>query len=134
MQHIPPETVTAWIDQKKKLDPRRLIPALVHYHQQGKSTQVHKDKGEDIFLNLSYISQSKSVRVAENIIENATPNLKDTLEKTTTKLSRGKRSTCVFHFQCKTLKRLLIQQRQLSLKKQLQCYLLAYASRTLIRT
>lgn len=79
MQHIPRQTVTAWIDQKKKLDPRRLIPALVHYHQQGKSTQVHKDKGEDIFLNLSYISQSKSVRVAENIIENATPSLKDTL-------------------------------------------------------
>ena len=133
MQHIPRKTVTAWIDQKKKLDPRRLIPALVHYHQQGKSTQVHKDKVEDNFLNLSYISQSKSVRVPENIIGNATPKLKD-MEKTTTKLSRGKRSTCVFHFQCKILKRLLIKQRQLSLKKQLQCYLLACTSRTLIRT
>ena len=41
MQHIPRQTVNAWTEQKKKkLDPRRLIPALVHYHQQGKSTQV----------------------------------------------------------------------------------------------
>lgn len=40
MQHIPRQTVSAWIEQKKKLDPRRLIPALVHYHQQGKSTQA----------------------------------------------------------------------------------------------
>lgn len=42
MQHIPRQTVTAWIEQKKKLDPRRLIPALVHYHQQGKSTQTEE--------------------------------------------------------------------------------------------
>ncbi|XP_068704082.1 vacuolar protein sorting-associated protein 18 homolog isoform X2 [Montipora capricornis] len=42
MQHIPRQTVSAWIDQKRKLDPRRLIPALVHYHQQGKSTQTEE--------------------------------------------------------------------------------------------
>lgn len=42
MQHIPRQTVSAWIEQKRKLDPRRLIPALVHYHQQGKSTQVSR--------------------------------------------------------------------------------------------
>lgn len=41
MQHIPQQTVNAWIEQrKKKLDPRRLIPALVHYHQEGKTTQT----------------------------------------------------------------------------------------------
>ncbi|XP_027053569.1 vacuolar protein sorting-associated protein 18 homolog [Pocillopora damicornis] len=43
MQHIPRQTVNAWTEQKKKkLDPRRLIPALVHYHQQGKSTQTEE--------------------------------------------------------------------------------------------
>ena len=42
MQHISRQTVTAWIEKKRKLDPRRLIPALVHYHQQGKSTQVSR--------------------------------------------------------------------------------------------
>ncbi|XP_015753539.1 PREDICTED: vacuolar protein sorting-associated protein 18 homolog [Acropora digitifera] len=42
MQHIPRPTVSAWIEQKKKLDPRKLIPALVHYHQQGKSAQTEE--------------------------------------------------------------------------------------------
>lgn len=33
MQHIPEETVNAWIEQKERLDPRKLIPALVYYEQ-----------------------------------------------------------------------------------------------------
>ncbi|XP_028399921.1 vacuolar protein sorting-associated protein 18 homolog [Dendronephthya gigantea] len=31
MQHIPEDTVNAWIEQKKRLDPKKLIPALVYY-------------------------------------------------------------------------------------------------------
>lgn len=31
MQHLPKETVNAWISQKRALDPSRLIPALVRY-------------------------------------------------------------------------------------------------------
>ncbi|CAB4006497.1 vacuolar sorting-associated 18 homolog [Paramuricea clavata] len=33
MQHIPEDTVNAWIEQMKRLDPRKLIPALVYYEQ-----------------------------------------------------------------------------------------------------
>ncbi|XP_046860460.1 vacuolar protein sorting-associated protein 18 homolog [Xenia sp. Carnegie-2017] len=33
MQHIPEDTVNAWIDQNKRLDPRKLIPALIYYEQ-----------------------------------------------------------------------------------------------------
>ena len=33
MQNIPEEVVSAWIDQKRRLDPRKLIPALVYYEQ-----------------------------------------------------------------------------------------------------
>ena len=33
MQNIPEEVVNAWIDQKRRLDPRKLIPALVYYEQ-----------------------------------------------------------------------------------------------------
>ncbi|EDO47847.1 predicted protein [Nematostella vectensis] len=40
MQHIPKQTVSAWIEKKGRLDPRKLIPSLVHYHQQGKTIQV----------------------------------------------------------------------------------------------
>mgnify|MGYP001792490063 CR=1 FL=1 len=41
MQRIPKQTVSAWIDQKKRLDPRKLIPSLVHY-QHGKSEQTRQ--------------------------------------------------------------------------------------------
>ena len=41
MQHIPKQTVSAWIEQKRKLDPRKLIPSLVHY-QHGKSVQTEE--------------------------------------------------------------------------------------------
>ncbi|PFX17103.1 Vacuolar protein sorting-associated protein 18-like [Stylophora pistillata] len=51
MQHIPQQTVNAWIEQrKKKLDPRRLIPALVHYHQEGKPTQ----DSEEVCYDMKY--------------------------------------------------------------------------------
>lgn len=37
MQHVPKETVNAWISQKKALDPSRLIPALVRYDRSVES-------------------------------------------------------------------------------------------------
>jgi len=39
MQHVPRETVNAWIAEKDRLDPRRLIPALVQYDDQRYSEQ-----------------------------------------------------------------------------------------------
>ena len=33
MQNIPEEVVNAWLDQKRRLDPRKLIPTLVYYEQ-----------------------------------------------------------------------------------------------------
>ncbi|XP_055496894.1 vacuolar protein sorting-associated protein 18 homolog [Leucoraja erinacea] len=40
MQHIPRQVVDAWIDMKRRLDPKSLIPALVNYSQMGSSAQV----------------------------------------------------------------------------------------------
>ncbi|XP_031550189.1 vacuolar protein sorting-associated protein 18 homolog [Actinia tenebrosa] len=42
MQHIPKQTVSAWIEKKGALNPKRLIPSLVHYHQQGTSVQLEE--------------------------------------------------------------------------------------------
>ena len=42
MQHIPRETVNAWIAKKDQLSPQLLIPALVQYdHDKCKQQQVH---------------------------------------------------------------------------------------------
>lgn len=40
MQHIPEDTVNAWIEQKRRLDPRKLIPALVYYEQKDDKALV----------------------------------------------------------------------------------------------
>jgi hypothetical protein len=40
IQYIPKDTVRAWISQGKKLDPKRLIPALVQYDHKKYSEQV----------------------------------------------------------------------------------------------
>lgn len=40
MQHIPNELVSAWIEQGKTLDPKKLIPALVQYDHSAQSSQV----------------------------------------------------------------------------------------------
>ncbi|KAK3737231.1 hypothetical protein QZH41_010859 [Actinostola sp. cb2023] len=42
MQHIPQQTVSAWIEKKAALNPKRLIPSLVHYHTRGKSVQAEE--------------------------------------------------------------------------------------------
>ena len=40
MRHVPKETVNAWISRKNKLDPVKLIAALVPYNLSGKALQV----------------------------------------------------------------------------------------------
>ncbi|XP_077978049.1 vacuolar protein sorting-associated protein 18 homolog isoform X1 [Glandiceps talaboti] len=40
MQHIPKETVDAWISQGRKLEPKRLIPALVHYDENRDTDKI----------------------------------------------------------------------------------------------
>ena len=40
MQNIPEEVVSAWIDQKRRLDPRKLIPVLVYYEQKDDKVLV----------------------------------------------------------------------------------------------
>ena len=64
MQHLPKKTVNAWIEQKRKLDPRKLIPALVHYHQDGKSEQVLAQ----ILLTTSGDSVSSKVMGSDHLI------------------------------------------------------------------
>ncbi|KAG9282992.1 hypothetical protein AMEX_G1706 [Astyanax mexicanus] len=40
MQHIPKKVVDAWIKMGKRLDPKKLIPALVNYSQIGSTQQI----------------------------------------------------------------------------------------------
>lgn len=40
MQHIPKKVVNAWIQMGKKLDPKKLIPALMNYSQMGSTQQI----------------------------------------------------------------------------------------------
>ncbi|RVE56185.1 hypothetical protein OJAV_G00233460 [Oryzias javanicus] len=40
MQHIPKNVVNAWIQMGKKLDPKKLIPALMNYSQMGSTQQI----------------------------------------------------------------------------------------------
>nr|XP_006811890.1 PREDICTED: vacuolar protein sorting-associated protein 18 homolog [Saccoglossus kowalevskii] len=42
MQHIPRETVDAWISQGRRLAPKRLIPALVHYDENRDTNKIHE--------------------------------------------------------------------------------------------
>ncbi|XP_033628364.1 vacuolar protein sorting-associated protein 18 homolog [Asterias rubens] len=42
MQHIPNELVSAWIEQGKTLDPKKLIPALVQYDHSAQSSQANE--------------------------------------------------------------------------------------------
>ncbi|KAK2551808.1 Vacuolar protein sorting-associated protein 18-like protein [Acropora cervicornis] len=67
MQHIPRPTVSAWIEQKKKLDPRKLIPALVHYHQQGKSAQDPEEVCYDLKYALRLCSEHNKQRACVHI-------------------------------------------------------------------
>ncbi|XP_076873703.1 vacuolar protein sorting-associated protein 18 homolog [Brachyhypopomus gauderio] len=40
MQHIPKKVVDAWIQMGNRLDPKKLIPALVNYSQTGSTQQI----------------------------------------------------------------------------------------------
>ncbi|XP_030627233.1 vacuolar protein sorting-associated protein 18 homolog [Chanos chanos] len=40
MQHIPKKVVDAWIQMGNRLDPKKLIPALVNYSQMGSTQQI----------------------------------------------------------------------------------------------
>lgn len=40
MQHIPKKVVDAWIQMGKRLDPKKLIPALMNYSQMGSTQQI----------------------------------------------------------------------------------------------
>lgn len=42
MQHIPKKVVDAWIQMGNRLDPRKLIPALVNYSQIGSTQQINE--------------------------------------------------------------------------------------------
>ncbi|KAI1897288.1 hypothetical protein AGOR_G00081780 [Albula goreensis] len=42
MQHIPGKVVDAWIQMGKRLDAKRLIPALVNYSQTGSAQQINE--------------------------------------------------------------------------------------------
>lgn len=42
MQHIPKNVVDAWIKMGKRLDPKKLIPALVNYSQIGSTQQINE--------------------------------------------------------------------------------------------
>ncbi|XP_048829852.1 vacuolar protein sorting-associated protein 18 homolog [Brienomyrus brachyistius] len=42
MQHIPTRVVEAWINMGKKLDAKKLIPALVNYSQIGSTQQINE--------------------------------------------------------------------------------------------
>ncbi|KAL4225031.1 Vacuolar protein sorting-associated protein 18 like protein [Mactra antiquata] len=49
IQHIPKDTVKAWMAQGSHLDPRKLIPALVQYDH-----KKHPDQGNDVINYLQY--------------------------------------------------------------------------------
>ncbi|KAL2081839.1 hypothetical protein ACEWY4_021657 [Coilia grayii] len=42
MQHIPKKVVDAWIQMGNRLDPKKLIPALVNYSQMGSTQQINE--------------------------------------------------------------------------------------------
>ena len=42
MQHIPKNVVDAWIQMGKRLDPKKLIPALMNYSQMGSTQQINE--------------------------------------------------------------------------------------------
>ncbi|XP_037100361.1 vacuolar protein sorting-associated protein 18 homolog [Syngnathus acus] len=42
MQHIPEKVVDAWIQMGKRLDPKKLIPALMNYSHKGSSQQINE--------------------------------------------------------------------------------------------
>ncbi|CAB1342575.1 unnamed protein product [Coregonus sp. 'balchen'] len=42
MQHIPKKVVDAWIQMGSRLEPKKLIPALVNYSQMGSTQQIHE--------------------------------------------------------------------------------------------
>ncbi|XP_061609636.1 vacuolar protein sorting-associated protein 18 homolog isoform X1 [Phyllopteryx taeniolatus] len=42
MQHIPVRVVDAWIQMGKRLDPKKLIPALMNYSHMGSSQQINE--------------------------------------------------------------------------------------------
>uniref|UniRef100_A0A8C8FPF5 Vacuolar protein sorting-associated protein 18 homolog n=1 Tax=Oncorhynchus tshawytscha TaxID=74940 RepID=A0A8C8FPF5_ONCTS len=42
MQHIPKKVVDAWIQMGSRLEPKKLIPALVNYSQMGSTQQVNE--------------------------------------------------------------------------------------------
>ncbi|XP_060604108.1 vacuolar protein sorting-associated protein 18 homolog isoform X2 [Ruditapes philippinarum] len=49
IQYIPKDTVRAWISQGKKLDPKRLIPALVQYDH-----KKYSEQGSDVISYLEF--------------------------------------------------------------------------------
>uniref|UniRef100_A0A4W5K403 VPS18 core subunit of CORVET and HOPS complexes n=1 Tax=Hucho hucho TaxID=62062 RepID=A0A4W5K403_9TELE len=42
MQHIPKQVVDAWIQMGSRLEPKKLIPALVNYSQMGSTQQINE--------------------------------------------------------------------------------------------
>lgn len=49
IQYIPKETVAAWMQMKDKLDPKKLIPALVQYDHNR-----HKEQGDEVIRYLEF--------------------------------------------------------------------------------
>ena len=57
MQHVPRETVNAWIAKKDQLDPRLLIPALVQYDD-----QKYREQGNEAIRYLEFCIQKLHVK------------------------------------------------------------------------
>jgi len=57
MQHVPRETVNAWIAKKDQLDPRLLIPALVQYDDQR-----YRDQGNEAIRYLEFCIQKLHIK------------------------------------------------------------------------
>jgi len=57
MQHVPRETVNAWIAQKDQLDARLLIPALVQYDDQR-----HRQQDNEAIRYLEFCTQKLHIR------------------------------------------------------------------------
>ncbi|CAD5115789.1 DgyrCDS4731 [Dimorphilus gyrociliatus] len=66
MQHLPKETVNAWISQKRALDPSRLIPALVRYDR-----SIEQNIGDSENEAIRYVEYcTKELRNKEKAIHN----------------------------------------------------------------
>ena len=57
MQHVPRETVNAWIAKKDQLDPRLLIPALVQYDDQR-----YREQGNEAVRYLEFCTQKLNIK------------------------------------------------------------------------